>query len=163
MPPAFDPTLRLSSHFSLGEFCYSDTARERGVLNVLPMELLPRAIATARMLEGLREALGGRPVRINSGYRCRALNELVGGSPRSDHMNGDAADIVVPGFGEAYNVAMALAPLVSVLGIGQLILEGLRGSRWVHVSTHAPELPINRILTISRAAPRGVPGIHPVE
>jgi zinc D-Ala-D-Ala carboxypeptidase len=50
---------------------------------------------------------------------CQALNQAVGGDTSSDHTQGHAADIVAPGFGSAYQVAMQLAPLVSVLGIGQ--------------------------------------------
>lgn len=35
----------------------------------------------------------GIPIRVNSGYRCPALNTLVGGSKTSDHLRGCAADI----------------------------------------------------------------------
>lgn len=37
------------------------------------------------------------PVRINSGYRCKAHNAKVGGAPASRHTFGDAADFVVAG------------------------------------------------------------------
>ena len=59
-----------------------------------------------------------------------------------------------PAFGTPEQVARTLAPLVSTLGIGQLILEGVNGKRWVHVSTHAPERSVNRILTITDAGVR---------
>lgn len=38
-----------------------------------------------------------RPVTINSGCRCPAHNKAIDGSPRSQHMLGRAADIVVAG------------------------------------------------------------------
>lgn len=36
-------------------------------------------------------------VKVNSGHRCKAYNRKVGGSKRSQHLYGRAADIVVPG------------------------------------------------------------------
>ena len=45
-----------------------------------------------RSLDQLREKFGA-PLRINSGYRCKAYNSLIGGSPTSKHMQGRAVDI----------------------------------------------------------------------
>lgn len=39
----------------------------------------------------------GKAVTINSSYRCQPHNEDVGGSPKSKHRLGIAADIVVKG------------------------------------------------------------------
>lgn len=108
------------------------------------------------MLERIRSTLNV-PVVVTSGYRCPRVNQAVGGATTSDHPQGHAADIVAPKFGSATEVARTLAPLVSVLGIGQIILEGVKGKQWVHVSTHAPERAINRVLTITDAGV--VPGI----
>ncbi|NLJ34249.1 MAG: DUF882 domain-containing protein [Firmicutes bacterium] len=47
-------------------------------------------------LQALRERLG-RPVLINSGYRCKKHNAAVGGAPQSLHLEGMAADIRVAG------------------------------------------------------------------
>ena len=38
---------------------------------------------------------GDEPVVINSGYRCKELNRLVGGCPSSNHLTGCAADLRV--------------------------------------------------------------------
>ena len=46
----------------------------------------------ANVLDPLREAYG-KPIYVNSGYRCEKHNEVVGGVPRSQHMVGQAADI----------------------------------------------------------------------
>ena len=35
----------------------------------------------------------GKPIYVNSGYRCEKHNKAVGGVPRSQHMVGEAADI----------------------------------------------------------------------
>jgi len=127
-----------------------------GIDNTPPPELLPRLILLAEMLERIRATLAV-PVVVTSGYRCPRVNQAVGGATTSDHPQGHAADIVAPKFGSATEVARTLAPLVSVLGIGQIILEGVKGKQWVHVSTHAPERAINRVLTITDAGV--VPGI----
>lgn len=36
-----------------------------------------------------------KPVTINSGFRCKAYNKKIGGSKKSQHMTGKAADIKV--------------------------------------------------------------------
>lgn len=39
----------------------------------------------------------GKPIRINSGYRCEIHNARVGGAKKSRHIVGDAADFIVIG------------------------------------------------------------------
>jgi len=86
----------LSPHFSLLEFTESTTARKYGISNVPP----PEAVINLRALcmgtlEPLREALQS-PVIISSGYRTKALNDLLAhSSNRSQHMTGQAADFYV--------------------------------------------------------------------
>ena len=46
----------------------------------------------ANVLDSLREAYG-KPIYVNSGYRCEKHNKAVGGVPKSQHMRGEAADI----------------------------------------------------------------------
>ncbi len=145
--------MNLTQHFSLAELTASNKARQLGIDNTPPPELVPRLVMVAEMLERIRSTLNC-PVLVTSGYRCERLNLSVGGATTSDHPQGHAADIVAPGFGTATQVAKALAPLVSVLGIGQLILEGVRGKQWVHVSTHVPERAVNRVITITDSGVR---------
>ena len=80
-------------YFTVAEFVRSDTADRRAIDNRLPKELLPNVQALVNnVLDPLREAYG-KPIRVNSGFRCPALNKAVKGSATSDHMNGRAADI----------------------------------------------------------------------
>ena len=44
------------------------------------------------VLDPLREAYG-KPIYVNSGYRCEKHNKAVGGVPKSQHKVGEAADI----------------------------------------------------------------------
>lgn len=148
--------MKLSQHFTLKELTDSAKARQLGLDNTPPPELMPRLMMLAEMLERIRSTLDA-PVVVTSGYRCAPVNRAVGGVTSSDHTQGHAADFVAPGFGAPSEVARLLAPLVDVLGIGQIILEGVKGRQWIHVSTHPPERAINRVLTITDAGV--VPGI----
>jgi len=146
-------TVRLTAHFTLAELIASNTAQRLRIDNTPTPDALRRLQGTAEMLERIRTTLGA-PVIVTSGYRGPQLNRAVGGVTSSDHMSGQAADIVAPRYGTPYQVARALAPLVQTLGIGQLILEGIRGKQWVHVSTRIPERQVNRVLTITDAGAR---------
>lgn len=88
----------LTPHFRLREFTASRTASEHNIVNVpseLEVENLRRLCEGC--LEPLREKLG-LPVIITSGYRTRALNDIIVHAARkSQHMAGQAADFVVQG------------------------------------------------------------------
>ena len=142
--------MKLSPHFTLEELIASNKAVALRIDNTPPADVLRRLQGTAEMLERIRSTVG-RPIVVSSGYRCPQLNHAVGGVTSSDHVTGQAADIAAPAFGTPYQLARLLAPLVSTLGIGQLILEGVKGKQWVHVSTRIPDKVINRILTITDA------------
>lgn len=142
------------TNFTLDEFTASTTAARRRIDNTLPDALVPQAWATLALLQTIRAHLSAKagrdiPIQILSGYRCPALNTAVGGAPSSDHVRAMAADIRAPAFGTPYQVARELAPSVSVLGIGQLIMEFPGPNGWVHVSTRIPDKALNRIITIS--------------
>ncbi|MDR1515568.1 MAG: peptidase M15 [Synergistaceae bacterium] len=79
MTPLNDYTI--SPHFKLSEFECRCCRRV-----MLSSRLVP-------MLEELRGVLG-RPLVITSGYRCDRHNAAVGGSKRSLHLIGRAADIL---------------------------------------------------------------------
>jgi uncharacterized protein YcbK (DUF882 family) len=49
-----------------------------------------------KALEELRE-LVGKPIEIRSAYRCAKHNRAIGGAPKSQHVEGIAADIAVKG------------------------------------------------------------------
>ena len=86
----------LSPHFALHEFVISKTAREHGIDNTPPSETVENLRALCiHTLEPLREALG-MPIIITSGFRTKALNNLLAhSSNRSQHIAGQAADFYV--------------------------------------------------------------------
>lgn len=83
LPHRPQPGRRLSPHFAEAEFA----CRCCGMVRV--------NIRLVHMLEALRARLGGRPVIVTSGYRCPAHNRAVGGARMSQHLYGNAADIIV--------------------------------------------------------------------
>ena len=87
-------------HFSLLEFTESPTARKHGIANVPPAEAVDNLRRLCEnTLEPLREALQ-LPVVITSGFRTKALNDLLAhSSERSQHMQGRAADFYISSAG----------------------------------------------------------------
>lgn len=55
-----------------------------------------RLIELVVMFERIRKHFGDRPIIINSAYRTVAYNKKVGGSPKSQHIEGKALDIQPP-------------------------------------------------------------------
>jgi len=53
---------------------------------------------TASLFELIREACGGNPLVITSGWRCIKHNKAVGGHPKSFHLLGMALDLRKPNF-----------------------------------------------------------------
>ena len=47
-----------------------------------------------KVLQPIRDFYG-KPVKVTSGYRSKALNTAVGGSQTSQHSHGEAADIQI--------------------------------------------------------------------
>jgi uncharacterized protein YcbK (DUF882 family) len=82
---------------------------------------------TFKMLEDLRSLIGGRPVMINSGYRCQKHNGQVGGAKNSQHVKGLAVDVRVTGM-LPESLANYVEQIPEVNGIG---LDTLR--RFVHM------------------------------
>ena len=79
-------------YFTFPEFEYSLTASLKGYDNEAPREARRNIeYLVDTVLDPLREYLGC-PIVITSGYRCRDLNNDVGGSPTSQHLLGLAAD-----------------------------------------------------------------------
>lgn len=82
-------------YFTIKELCKSSTAKQKGIDNTPNSEIINNLEQLVEyILDPLRERYG-KPIKINSGYRCPALNKAVNGSKISSHMKGLAADITV--------------------------------------------------------------------
>lgn len=138
---------RLSEHFTLRELVASDTARANGIDNRPDDQALIYLARLAMVLETIRADLG-RPVVVTSGYRSAALNAAVGGSRTSAHLDGRAADIVVPLFGTPAAVAQRVVRM-GFVAFDQLILERFGRREWVHLGmARIGAVPRRQVLTI---------------
>ncbi len=126
--------MNLTEHFTLEEFIRSGRARVLSIDNTPQDDLLPAMRFTCEGLERVRAILGA-PLTIISGYRSPEVNTLVGGSPHSQHMKGEAADIIAPEYGSAHAVARMICKNDLAIGYDQLILDrNPQGHEWVHIS-----------------------------
>lgn len=116
-------------HFTIGELCRSETAERRGIKNE-PTEEVARNLTALvdNVLDPLREWYG-KPIRVNSGYRCAELNRAVGGVATSQHMKGEAADIDVNDTRENRRLFTWIEENCE---FDQLLWEN--GGAWIHVS-----------------------------
>jgi len=119
-------------YFTMGEFMRSNKAAKLGIDNKCRKEHVPNILALVdNVLDPLREAYG-KPIHVNSGFRCPKLNAAVGGSPTSDHMNGRAADIAGTPDNKEENKKIFDLIMSLKLPFDQLIDE--YDFKWIHVS-----------------------------
>ena len=91
----------MGQFFTIKELTDSETASKRGIDNTpgdSEKQALTRLIDNC--LDPIRR-MWGRPITVNSGYRCDKLNAAVGGVPTSQHRLGEAADITA-GYEKGY-------------------------------------------------------------
>ncbi|MBQ6939359.1 MAG: peptidase M15, partial [Muribaculaceae bacterium] len=80
-------------YFTIEELTDSIVARQLHIDNTPTPETNKNLEALVEhILDPAREILG-KPIRVNSGYRCATLNNCVGGVANSQHLKGEAADI----------------------------------------------------------------------
>lgn len=83
----------VSDHITYSEATQSPTAIRFGIENTpTDHQLFAMRIVASVCFEPLREWYG-KPIKINSFFRCTLLNQKVGGSPTSQHCKGEAIDI----------------------------------------------------------------------
>lgn len=109
---------KISKNFTWEEFTKSDTAKAHHISNAITDWDVRDNIKTLvdNVLQPLRDAWG-QPLFIKSGYRCKELNELVGGVETSQHRKGQAADV---GCSDPYALAKLL--LKMKLPFDQIVL-----------------------------------------
>ena len=127
--------MKLSVNLTLAECTKSLTAARLGIDNT-PDEWTTenlKAIAEC-VFQPLRSAFGC-PIYVSSGYRSEELNAAIGGSKRSQHIQGRALDLDADVFGRCTN-SQIFNFIKDNLEFDQLIWEfgDQDNPDWVHVS-----------------------------
>ena len=131
-------SIKLSVNFSLDEFTISQEAERHGYRNEPNEKQIENLrLLCVNVLQPLREIIAV-PVFINSGFRSFDVNAAVGGKFNSQHLEGKAADFVVP----SMNLVDVFNIILQKLSFDQLIYEFGNQPRldrrveagWIHVS-----------------------------
>lgn len=120
--------MNLTRHFTLEELIASGEAARKGIDNTPNQSVIDNLKRVANMMEDIRTLLGGKPIFITSGYRCSALNKLIGSKPTSRHVEGLAVDFKCPEYGTPYDIVNAIAQ--SNINFDQCIMEY---NSWCHI------------------------------
>lgn len=118
--------MKLSQNFNLDEFTFSRTALKLGIENEPDQEVIENLQRLVdNVLQPLRNDVGA--LIVTSGYRSPQLNGAIGGVSNSQHVKGEAADIISP--------KLSSEELFLIISMeyktDQLIQEF---GRWIHVS-----------------------------
>jgi len=117
--------MQLSEHFTLDELTHTDHRQFDNTPNATEMANLVRLAA---FLEEVKTVLGGKPVMVNSAFRCKEVNDAVGSKDSSQHRVGTACDFRVPSMTPDEVVKAVIA---SGIKYDQIIREF---DRWTHIS-----------------------------
>lgn len=149
-------------YFTIEEFIKSDTAKRKGIDNT-PTKIHKDNITELvnNLLDPLREdwtiycqnnKLGAPNILITSGYRCWDLNNAIGGSKKSAHSWGCAADIK-PSNGNMEQFQEFMKDWIKDKDFDQLIYEKpINGiATWLHIAYKRPATDEQRkmIFTLS--------------
>lgn len=127
--------MRLTENFTLEELIASSVAKRFNLNNspsVAEIEKLKELCE--KILQPIRTKFG-EPILITSGFRNSSLNRIVGGSPSSQHLKGEAADLVCVDNQKLWNLILEMIKSGSIT-VGQLINE--KKLSWIHISLPTP-------------------------
>lgn len=131
-------TFKPSDNFTLQELIHSNTADKHRISNIPDAEHIRNLqYGVDMVLQPLRN-IYQKPIIITSGYRCAALNKLVGGVANSYHLQGNAADIRVHSQEEAEEIFRILKMIPSV---DIALFEHSTSSCWLHVQWDMQRTP----------------------
>lgn len=117
-------------YFTIEELIYSENALKKYDIRNKTTQSVENNLdyLITHLLDPIREKWG-KPIQITSGYRCKELNDKIGGSATSQHVFGLAADLDAG----SPSKNRELAKLIVSMGISfdQLIDE--KNYAWVHI------------------------------
>lgn len=124
-----DPKSKISQFFTVAEATmlpqWKRVATEKDGLGPTQKANLEKLFKIMDKVRGLF----GKPILVHVAFRPYSYNKLIGGAPRSSHVEGMAVDFHVSGV----TCDDARAQLVPYLEEWGLRCENLPGSNWVHL------------------------------
>jgi hypothetical protein len=135
--------MKLSNNFYLSEMLKSNTANRKGIEEQYEPSsevIINLTKLCKNILQPIRDSLE-TAIRVTSGYRCNKLNKTIGGSSKSQHTKGEAADIELWIRGQEKN-AILLDKILELsvndkISFDQLIIEYPDKNdvpQWIHIS-----------------------------
>lgn len=139
--------MNLSENFTYEELTHTDHREFDNTPNATELANLMRLAA---FLEQVKLVLGGKPVIVNSAFRCKKVNDAVGSKDTSQHRVGCAADIRIPNMTPDEVVKTVID---SGIGYDQIIREF---DSWTHISipNKSTDTPRKQALIIDRQGTR---------
>ena len=117
--------LKRGKYFQINELIGSKVAEEKGIFNLpLDEKVIENLNYSCSRMDEIREGYG-KPIYVNSWYRCKELNAEVGGAENSKHLTGLAVDI-------RYDKDL-LEYLKQNSQYAKLIIEKAGKTKWLHV------------------------------
>ena len=132
------------NYFTFEELIHSDTAQHQKINNIPEDWDVIESLSKLKDLLNTIRAAYGKPITVNSGYRCPKLNQYVGGVANSQHLHGQAADITSQDNKQLWSVIIQLIDEHKI-DVGQMIDES--HLKWIHISI-PDEKHHNQILSI---------------
>lgn len=143
--------MNLSANFTLKELTRSDTAERLDIDNTPNEEQIESLrLLCENILQPVREHFG-KPVKINSGFRCPDLNKATGGSATSDHCKGQACDFEIDGIANADLAQWVMDNCEYTQLILEFYTQGQPSSGWVHASYNPENLKKQELTAVKVA------------
>jgi hypothetical protein len=121
---------KVSKYITLDEATTSPTALRMGINNVPNAQEIERMKYVGKLFDKVREHFGV-PIKVNSFFRCKALNDAVGSTDKSFHRLGAAIDICAIG-GTGITNKMIFDYIKDNCDFTELINE--YNFTWVHIA-----------------------------
>lgn len=124
----------MAKYFTFKEMVHTDT----GLDNMPNWEQIRNLERLVEFMDTIRSEFG-KPIRVNCAFRSKAVNDRVGGSSTSQHLQGLACDICAYSGKESDNRALLGIIEKSINGIDQIISYHKRAGdpntmiRFIHV------------------------------
>ncbi|MBI5644432.1 MAG: peptidase M15 [Deltaproteobacteria bacterium] len=131
--------MELSRNFSVDELIQTSTGLQNIPLRPETEKLL---FLANFILQPIRDRWG--KIKITSAFRCKDVNAKVGGAKDSQHVSGEAADIIP--IDADMDKVFEWIVMESGINFGQAIRESKTGTEWIHISLPRLEKPNRQAL-----------------